>query len=154
MDPVHKLLAIEEIKQIKHRYWRILDQFLSDEIGEVFSENAVCDFGPYGKLEGRENIAEFFREKVFLDYEMAVHAGHNAEIELTTETTAKAHWLYEVYQLYTNPKTGIWLTGYMNDEYVLEDGAWKISYLFGEYYFNTNMEKLWHVERFSKYPPE
>jgi len=149
-----KLEALEEIRTLKHKYWRLMDQFIEDQIGDVFSEEAVCDFGDFGYIKGRANIVEFFRSQVYPMFDMMVHMGHNPEIQLTSETTANGTWLYECYQLTKEPVTGIWLTGWYDDRYVVEDGVWKIEYSTGTYYFNTDMEEQWAKRRFVPYPPE
>jgi hypothetical protein len=142
---VAELLAIERIRNLKAKYFRridraFLDDSLKSEIGDVFSTNAVCDYGAYGVLEGREQIVAFFRETLYPKFSRNVHMGHNPEIELTSATTAKGTWVYEAYQLATEPSaSGKWICGYYTDEYVIEEDEWKISYTTGTYFFELDM---------------
>lgn len=43
MDQVEKLLAIEEIKQCKARYWRAIDSKDFDLLRTVFADDIVFD---------------------------------------------------------------------------------------------------------------
>ena len=44
MDALQRLVDIEEIKQLKARYWRCIDTKSFDELATVFAEDAVFDF--------------------------------------------------------------------------------------------------------------
>ena len=43
MEPLERLLAIEEIKQTKARYFRFIDTKDRDGLASVFSRDAVLD---------------------------------------------------------------------------------------------------------------
>ena len=79
---VAALKALEDIRQLKFRYFRILDRGPRDELSDVLSEGIVCDLGDYGRYEGRTAVLDFFQTAVFPTYEMTVHAAHNPEITL------------------------------------------------------------------------
>lgn len=151
---VDKLIAIQKIKDLKYRYFDIIDHFRYGQIGEVFTRDARAIMGPYGVLEGRDALVEFFDERVFPSFDLILHGGHNPRIELTSDTSARATWMYEAYQITSErPPGSVWLCGLYEDEYAVEDGAWRISSLRGAYYFNTAIETPFVRERFSPYPP-
>ena len=63
------LAALEEIRQLKYRYLRCVDQKLWDELADVFTPDATVDYGTrvYGKplqARGRDEIIAFFRAKL------------------------------------------------------------------------------------------
>jgi len=149
-----KLKSLQEIRDLKYRYYHIIDHFLYDSMGEVFTEDASATMGPYGLIEGRESLDKFFNEEVYPNFDMILHGAHNPQIVLTSESTARGTWMYEVFQMTSeSTPTGVWLCGLYRDEYVRVDGQWKIKYLEGSYYFNTNGETPWLRDRYSAYPP-
>ena len=139
---VAALKALEDIRQLKFRYFRILDRGPRDELSDVLSEGIVCDLGDYGRYEGRTEVLDFFQTAVFPTYEMTVHTAHNPEITLLDDSRAEGTWVYEAYLL-TGSSAATWLAGYYDDEYVVEDGSWRISSMTPTYYFNSDLSKDW-----------
>jgi hypothetical protein len=96
MDKLDKLLAIEEIRALKARYFRCVD--LKDWAGlaEVFAEDALFDISddlPGAVMTGREKILAAVSEPLALA--VSVHHGHCPEIEITSPTTATGVWAME-----------------------------------------------------------
>lgn len=62
-DMFSKLIELEAkraIEELRHRYWfAILDKDV-ESLSSCFDENACLDYGFDIKLEGRNNIKEFF----------------------------------------------------------------------------------------------
>ncbi|MFA5617873.1 MAG: nuclear transport factor 2 family protein [Sphingomonadaceae bacterium] len=151
---VYLLTSLQKILDLKYKYFHLIDHFQYGRMGEVFTKDAYAVMGPYGALNGRDELVEFFDEKVFPFFDIILHGGHNPQIQMTSDTTAKGTWMYEVYELTReNPPGSVWLCGLYQDEYRIEDGEWKISKLSGSYYFNTALETPFSRERFSPYPP-
>ena len=97
-----RLLAMEEISQLKARYFRYLDTKDWTGIASLFTDDAeavynVVDDSGLGTLNepvtGPEAIAAFIRNGV--ETLVTVHHGHMAEIELTSPSTATAIWAME-----------------------------------------------------------
>ena len=60
------LVALEEIRRLKHRYLRCVDLKLWDEFAEVFTGDAVAEYdtpvlGRTLRLEGRDAIIDYMR---------------------------------------------------------------------------------------------
>lgn len=92
MDVSEQLHHIEQIKQLKARYLRLMDAKLWDEWREVFTEDCVMRLGSDGAitLEGRTAIVARAREQ--LADRVTVHQGHMPEIELLSDTQAVGRW--------------------------------------------------------------
>jgi hypothetical protein len=122
---VRILTDIEAIRKLKAVYFRSVDQNLWDELEEVFTGDATADYGPDIKLEGRKAIIDFLKKTVGRDTFTTAHHGHNAEIEITGEATARAKWALQDRLIITGIST---LTGwgYYDEEYVKQDGRWRI----------------------------
>ena len=82
------LVEIEQIRQLKARYFRLMDQKKWDEWAQVFCEDCVIDTSEEGSpiLEGRQAFYEYLPP--ILEGVKTVHDGHMSEIELTSPTTA------------------------------------------------------------------
>ncbi len=113
---------IEAIKKLKARYWRCVDKKLWTELVEVFTEDATLDYGDT-RLDGGKTIAQSIKE-VLADAATA-HGGHSPEIEITSDTTAKGIWAFMDYLVWGSD-TKMMGFGHYEDEYVKEDGHWRI----------------------------
>jgi len=104
MDAIERLLAIEEIKQLKGRYFRYLDTKDWTGLRTIFADDAVFDarasFNVDGRgeggraaesndwvYEGGDRIADFIKDAV--GNSRTVHHGHCHEIEILSENEAR-----------------------------------------------------------------
>ncbi len=95
LSPAQRLLELEAIKQLKARYFRLLDTKQWEAFAEVFTEDATFDVTDdagheHGRLAGRETITAGIRR--LIDAASTVHHGHMPEIELTGPATANGIW--------------------------------------------------------------
>ena len=121
---------IEDIKRLKARYFRLMDQKDWDAWGSVFAEEAVMEVPEVDRVAtGRAAIVEFVSKA--LAKAQTVHHGHMPEIELTGADTATGIWAMVDYVEWSgsNPRERSGLRGYGHyyEEYVREDGAWRIA---------------------------
>jgi len=133
---VRALEDIEAIRKLKARYWLSVDRKLWDEFGECFTEDAVMDVPPVTHWQGRKEIVQSL-SKVLASF-ITVHQGHHADIELTSDTTAKGVWaMYDNLQD-KRLNTKMEGFGFYEDEYVKENGRWKINKLKLTRFFTQN----------------
>jgi hypothetical protein len=115
----------EAIKKLKAKYFRCVDKKLWDEMEEVWVEDAVADYGMgIELLQGIKAIMEFLKKNLDRDSMISVHQGHNPEIEITSDTTARGVWVLNDRLIIQTIAT---LNGwrYYEDEYVKVNGEWK-----------------------------
>ncbi|MCK5654193.1 MAG: nuclear transport factor 2 family protein [Dehalococcoidia bacterium] len=115
---------IEAIKKLKAKYWRCIDKKLWDELEDCFIENAVADYGKNLNFQGRKAIIQFLKDNLGSDSVITVHQGHNPEIEITSDTTARGIWALHDYLVF-QPNITINGWGHYEDEYVKQNGEWK-----------------------------
>ena len=143
MDDLARLIAIEEIKTIKGKYFRAVD--FKDEGGlrDVFADDVDLNYegactdpitginyvpdgsGAKGAANGAEMIVTVMKDMV------SVHHASVPEIEITSETTAKGIWPMVDRLVFTGDAPLKELIGYGHyyETYEKVDGAWKIKTL-------------------------
>ncbi|OHV30926.1 MULTISPECIES: nuclear transport factor 2 family protein [Pseudofrankia] len=126
------LVEIEKIKQLKARYFRLLDTKKWDDWAEVFTPdlNLWVQDVPDVIYTSRE---EFLAAIVpMLTGAVTTHHGHMPEIDVTGSDTARGVWaMFDYVQLRT-PDRSIQLKGFghYHEEYRKgSDGQWRISLL-------------------------
>jgi ketosteroid isomerase-like protein len=125
---IRRLEAIEEIRQVKARYFRCVDLRLWDEFADLFTDDLEVDFAestskPQGKQEFLASVANHF----VTGY--SVHHGHVPEIDVVDDATATAIWpMYD--RVESPPDSGYashegW--GHYTETYRrCADGRWRI----------------------------
>jgi hypothetical protein len=120
------LWDIEQIKQLKARYFRAMDTKQWEEFAEVWARDALAGSGD-SALRGREAIVEYIKSQS--ETARSVHHGHMPEIELLVDGTARGIWaMFDFYEERAgDPPKGFMGFGHYQETYVFEDGAWRIA---------------------------
>jgi SnoaL-like domain len=127
---LQRLLDIEEIKQLKARYFRSMDRKEWEAFGDVFARDAVLEVPEVDSTtSGRDAIVAFVSGA--LTDAQTVHHGHMPEIEVTGSDTARGTWAMFDFVEWPAPDGGdrVGLQGYGHylEEYAREEGTWRIS---------------------------
>jgi hypothetical protein len=146
---IRKLLDIEEIKKLHARYTFSVDEHKWDDVADLFTEDAIGDWGygspgSRGRYEGKKAIAKFFKELASAEASMFRHMVMQPYIEVDGDK-AHADWYMFGFGTYNLPEgeTAAWTHGkYMND-LVKKDGEWKISHLKFQFTFQTPYHEGW-----------
>jgi SnoaL-like protein len=127
---LRRLLDIEEIKQLKARYFRLMDTKRWEDWSSVFAKDAVMEVPEASVVNnGRAQIVQ--QVSRILEGVRTVHHGHMPEIELTGPDSARGTWAMYDYVEFPSSESGgrVGLQGYghYHEEYVREDGEWRIA---------------------------
>ena len=121
-----ELEQIEQIKKLKARYVRLMDQRKWEEWGDLFTADATIETILVGERtilwEGRDKIVSGNREANGDD--RSIHHCHTPDIEITGEKAALGSWA--LFDLYFIKGQRAEAYGYYEDHYVLESGRWRI----------------------------
>jgi hypothetical protein len=126
-DAVQRLADIEDIVQLKARYFRAVDtkdwELFADE---VLTEDAHFDME--GTLvDGRDEIVAFVSRTI--RYATTVHHGHTREITITGPTTATGFWaMYDYVRWHKRDGSEKVIHGYGHyaEDYVRTPAGWRI----------------------------
>ncbi|MBI1180994.1 MAG: DUF4440 domain-containing protein [Alphaproteobacteria bacterium] len=145
MTDLERLVAIEDIKQLKARYFRALDTKDWALYAGVFTDDAEIDVRgstdstsadeESSAIDGFNDNAVFIGGRAFADYvsEITVgtttaHHGHMPEIDVLGPTTARGIWAMEdrLWQPETAPFRLMHGWGHYHETYEKRDGKWLI----------------------------
>jgi ketosteroid isomerase-like protein len=91
---VRRLEAIEDIQQLKHRYFRSIDRRDTAAMETLFTDDIEIDYegGTYRwQLQGASALIQALRAS-FNPKAVACHTGHHPEITVTSDTEATGRW--------------------------------------------------------------
>lgn len=145
MEATKRLLAIEEIRCLKARYFRCVDTRDWAGLGAVFAPDAVFDRG-YGHavhdpwtgewtpppapgpqlVHGRDAILAMIRRAV--EPVATVHHGHTAEIVVIAPDRAEAIWAMSDELRDRRGRLILAGRGHYEDRYRLTDDGWRIAF--------------------------
>jgi hypothetical protein len=140
VDEVERLVAIEEIRQVKAKYFRGVDSGDGDLVRSILAEDCVLDYvgGCTDPATGVDYIPATNRilrgreewpagRQTAMPW-VSVHQGHTAEIEVTSDTTASAIWSMTDRLHFPPGHSFSVMTGYghYHETYEKVDGAWKL----------------------------
>jgi hypothetical protein len=131
VNDIEKLLALEDIKALKARYFRCVDTKDWDGFRDVFTLDALFDISddvPGCILTGSDEIVQAASGP--LTGCVSVHHGHCPEIEVTSQSTATGIWAMEDMLRWaddaTSPIKALHGYGHYHETYVKLDGRWRI----------------------------
>jgi hypothetical protein len=125
-DPA-ALVEIEAIKQLKARYFRLMDTRQWDAWESVFTEDATLKWGPADDHVMRGRAAIRAGVSGALEGATTVHHGHMPEIELISPDRARGIWA--MFDRVDHPRFLLLGFGHYHEQYEKRDGAWQIARL-------------------------
>lgn len=132
MDILQRLIAVEDIKRLKARYFRLVDTKAWDDLVTLFAPDAVIEI-PESRPEPipvEALIAALRRNYVT---SVLVHHGHMPEIDVINEDHARGIWAMEDQRYFSpedNPRFDAMIgAGHYHESYVRTGGGWRIQAL-------------------------
>ena len=138
---------LEQIRQLKARYFRLMDTKQWDAMNSLFTEDVVATY------EGPPRLTKDDDPKVFscsgratlvggikglLEQGQSIHQGFMPELELTSDTTATGVWAMFDYIRLPNGSFKGW--GHYHEHYVKEADGWKIKSI---HLTRLHVEEVW-----------
>jgi len=151
---VQRLEDVEAIKRLKAKYARFCDQsYNPEELGRLFTEDAVWDGATFGVFHGQDQIRQFFASASH-QIPWAFHLMIGPEIEVDG-SGAHATGLWYLFQPCTmtshdnpNEKEPVLQMAKYEDTYRKVDGEWKFAHVRIRYEAITNLFQGWVTHPF------
>jgi hypothetical protein len=124
------LVEIEQIKRLKHRYCRLLDQKQFDELARtVFAEDATASYGGGAhELAGRDAIVAWLSNAMSSTSMLTSHIVSQPEIDLVGTDGATGSWALQDVVVLVDLGVTVRGASYYADRYVKVDGDWRIAH--------------------------
>lgn len=133
---------IEAIKKLQATFCYVNDSFDWQRTVNLFADDAVAEYGPFGHYQGKEEIAQFCRDKLPKGISFLQHMLHNPVIEVRGNT-ATSVWYFETPVTQAPKPKAMWIAGKYNAEYAKINSEWKFKRLAVEFYYITPYEDGW-----------
>ena len=127
---LQRLWDIEQIKQLKARYFRFLDTKDWAGFRDLFTEDCVHHLPEESEVRTQNNEEYLASVRVILDKGITTHHGHMPEIALLSDTEAEGIWAMFDYVQVDGPDGRIDIQGYghyLETYRKCPDGRWRIS---------------------------
>lgn len=139
MSALEKLVEKEAIRELRHLYSHHFDGHDVDALAELFTEDAVCEFGPAfgGDWVGRAQIRDKFAQVIGHEGPRfgVLHVVSNPWIRFVDEQTANGRWYLQDLRTTEGVDNPLILFGIYDDVYHKRDGRWLIH--------RTRIDFLW-----------
>jgi len=140
---LNELRDIEAIKRLKATYCHLVDAGRWDDLAELFTADARCDYGFFGCYEGRDQIVNtFFRGLVASAASFNAHMVHNPIIDVRGDAASGA-WYLTAHTTIQPANQAVWVMGIYHDEFRRVAGIWKLASLEFEFKYYTPYEDGW-----------
>jgi len=123
-----RLEAIENIRQLKARYFHACDNKQPDLVRECFAAGPIeLRYGRIGNFSDREQMLAVFTELACQPHIVEIHHGQNPRIEVHAADFATGIWGLYYYLIDTRRQTVTQLAGFYDDAYSRLEGQWRIT---------------------------
>lgn len=158
MQDLNELADIVAIQRLKALYAQCADEKYTDdhqrkpqdevdrvawEQASVFTDDAVWDGGPFGKLHGRQAIYDNLR---LGPWKFALHHYLSPVIDVSGDR-ARGRWMLWQVGTLTREDTPILLAGVTNDDYVRTADGWRMARMVQTLKFITRFDAPWTLNR-------
>lgn len=123
-------MQVEKIRQLRLEYSYYMDVRDLDHVADLYTEDALCEFGPYGSWHGRETIRENFRQVFVGDLApkfSSLHYNTNHMVWIDSDTQARGVcYLLDIETFRAADQNSILWHAVYDEDYRKLDGKWKI----------------------------
>lgn len=127
---LRQLLEVEAVRKVRQNYSTYLDTLQIDDLADLYTDNALCEFGPYGEWRGRETIRENYRgvmsgDGAALFNSMHHNTNHCVELVSATRATGRSYLIDVVTTAEKTAQPVLWY-GIYDEEYEKVGDKWLI----------------------------
>ena len=131
LSRLRRLLEVEAIRQLRIDYTLAMDKRDLDWLISLFTDDALCEYGPYGSWEGKSVILENYRATFTGELEApftSLHLSTNHTIELLSDSEATGVcYLTDIVTHVAPDENPILWFGLYDEAYRKEGEQWKFA---------------------------
>lgn len=139
---IKNLEDIEAIRRLKGKFAYFADTKNLQEFMKLVADDAVWEFGPLGRYEGKEEILRFSRDVTLDTYSFMLHHFYNVSIDVKGDT-ATGIWYFLVPATNRKEERAEWLGGMYKETYIRVNGEWKFKEVIGDIKFVAPYNEGW-----------
>jgi ketosteroid isomerase-like protein len=139
---ITNLEDIEAIRRLKGKYGYFADTKNSAEFMKLVADDAVWEFGKWGRYEGKEEIRKFTEDVTLKNYSFMLHNFHEVSIEVEGDN-ATGIWYFLVPATSVKEERAEWLGGIYDETYVKVNGEWKFKRVATEFKIVADYDEGW-----------
>jgi hypothetical protein len=125
---LRELLEVEAIRKLHLDYSLAMDERDFDRLADCFSDDVLCEYGPYGAWSGKETVMKNYRKTFTGDLALpftSQHINTNHTVELLSPSEAKGQcYLLDVATHVAPDENPILWFALYDEEYRKEQGRW------------------------------
>lgn len=153
---VARLRDFDELENLMGIYGFYVDKSLHDDVADLFARDGIVEILGRGVYYGQDRVREYMhnlsavgpREGALFNHMPLQPVIHVAEDGMTANIRARLIVMFGI--LDTNAQ---WGAGIYENEFIKEDGVWKIRYLHGYQTFYTLYEDGWATRASAIFAP-
>lgn len=126
-ERLRRLEARGAIRELRAKYCYVVDEREWEKLNDLFTDDAVLDFGAMGVYEGRQGLERFATEFVDEQLQASAHLVANPMIEVDGNE-ATGRWYVNAPISFASGK-GAWRIGRYADEYRRVGREWRIDHM-------------------------
>lgn len=143
VDPLDRLVAIEEIRRLKSRYFQAVDEKSWSTIAELFTDDARVDFGGESRHHvGHHGVTAAANPEAWVviggpaaaeviagavSEVISVHQGHDPQIQIISLDSAAGRW--SMYDRLEYDKEVMHGYGHYIETYTRDEAGWRFASL-------------------------
>lgn len=148
----HEIQLLEDskaIKRLQRAYGYYVDKGLTAEVAALFSEGATAEIGGFGVFVGKNRVTELYRALLgdgLREGQLSNHMIIQGVVHVAPDgQSANGRWRALI-QLGEHGDSATWSEGPYENEYVKENGVWRISKLHWYMTLAAPYSPGWHME--------
>ena len=143
---VDRLKDFDELENLAGVYGHYVDKSMHDDVADLFAEDSVVEILGRGVFIGQDRVREYMhnlspagpRDGALFNHMHLQPVIHVAPDGLSAEMRARLFVMFGIENVNAQ-----WGAGIYENQFVKEDGIWKLKYLHGYQTFYTNYEDGW-----------
>lgn len=155
-EEVERLRDVEALENLAGIYGHYVDKSMHDDVADLFTDDGVVEILGRGVFIGLPRVREYMhnlspvgpREGALFNHMHLQPVIHVAPDGLSAEMRARLFVMFGIHE--TNAQ---WGAGIYENQFVKEDGVWKLDYLHGYQTFYTLYEDGWAKRASAMFAP-